>query len=76
MADRDQVADLFDPAGETGVDVIEIPIEDEIRLEVLDLRELDLFRPASPWPLQVRYLAYTSKEGISDCLPNRWIERL
>ena len=44
LANQNWAADLLDPACEARVDVKQILIEDEIGLEVLDLRQQDLFR--------------------------------
>ena len=44
LADQDRAADPFDPARQARVDVKQILVEDEIWLEVLDLRQQDLFR--------------------------------
>ncbi|MHC4046445.1 hypothetical protein [Bradyrhizobium sp. 23AC] len=44
LAGQDRAADLLDPARQTRVDVEQILVEDEIRFEILDLRELDFLR--------------------------------
>ena len=43
LADQDRAADPLDPARQARVDVEQILVEDEVRLEVLDLRQQDLF---------------------------------